>query len=322
MNSKIYIVIVIIILCILYYFQKKKTEYIVNGVKDSTKDIVVYKNIINNFKTGMEYTYSVWLYVDDWDYMNGSVKHIMNTGTKDLSICSPGLFLHPKNNQIDIIVDILNYEKRYDKKPKQNINNGRITSTEANNKDICLKMCTTDNLCQLASYDKHNKLCNLYKTNKTFNDEKTELELYAKRKFKNTYEELNNRRVLSVNNIPLQRWFNIALVLINRNLNVYMDGKLVKSVLLEGIPISIDNNVFVNLNGGYKGKLSDLLYSKYAMSAQEIYSLYRYGNSDKEYNKDKSSGTSEEEEEEYVDENGQEKKGYLSNILDIISNLF
>jgi len=324
MNNKIYIIIAVITLYILYYIFKDKNEYLMKGIKDSKKDIVIYKNIINNFKTGMEYTYSVWLYIEDWDYMNGSMKHILNTGTKDLSICSPGLFLHPTNNQLDVIIDTLNYDNRYIKQIGGRHDGGwAISRAKGDNKDVCMKSCSKNERCVMVSYEKKKNQCVQFKTTHVWEGVGNRRgDFYAKKKFNSSYDEMNNRRTLSINNVPIQRWFNIAVVLNNRNVNIYMDGKLAKSTLLPGIPVNINNNVFVNLNGGFKGKISDLIYKKEALGATEIYSLYRYGINNRKYSKNNTSGTSKQSQKKYDNENGKENKSFYKNFIDIFNNLF
>ena len=322
MNSKIYIIILIIVICILYYYNKSKTIYLLKGVKDSKKDVFIQKRIVNNFKQGMEYTYSLWIYIKDWDYLNGQPKHIFNTGTDDLKVCSPGLFLHPNNNEINLVVDTYNYDNRFDKLQNSNVKGKENSNKTGSTKDICMKECINDKMCNLVAFDKHNKKCLFYNTNETYIDDKTKLQLFAKKKFKTKYDEINNRSVLTLKNIPLQRWFNLSIVLDNRNISVYLDGKLVKSTLLQGIPTNVNNNVFVNLDGGYNGEISDIIYNKRALDANEIYSLYRYGINNQKYNEENDSGTSKKDIDDYNEKNGKEKKGFIKNLMEIFNNLF
>jgi len=80
-----------------------------------------------------------------------------------------------------------------------------------------------------------------------------------------------------ITNIPVQRWVHIAIILINRTIDVYINGKLTRSCLLESVPKLNDGNLYINQDGGYDGSISDLLYSNQAMSPNDIYSLYLSG---------------------------------------------
>lgn len=61
--------------------------------------------------------------------------------------------------------------------------------------------------------------------------------------------------VCEVPDIPLQSWFSVSLTLFERNLDVYINGKLVKSCLLPGVPKQVVGNVDLNNNGGFSGYL-------------------------------------------------------------------
>lgn len=80
-----------------------------------------------------------------------------------------------------------------------------------------------------------------------------------------------------IDNIPVQRWVHVAIVLMNRTLDVYINGKLTRSCLLENVPKFNDGNMFINQNGGYDGLISDLMYSNQALSPNDIYLLYMSG---------------------------------------------
>jgi hypothetical protein len=56
-----------------------------------------------------------------------------------------------------------------------------------------------------------------------------------------------------VANIPLQSWFSVGLTVFSRNLDIYIDGKLVKSCVLTGVPKPALGDVLLTPNGGYSG---------------------------------------------------------------------
>jgi hypothetical protein len=58
-----------------------------------------------------------------------------------------------------------------------------------------------------------------------------------------------------VPDIPLQKWFAVSMTVFERNLDVYIDGKLVKSCFMSGVPKPVVSDVQITPNGGYSGLL-------------------------------------------------------------------
>jgi len=77
--------------------------------------------------------------------------------------------------------------------------------------------------------------------------------------------------VCEVPNIPLQSWFSVSMTVFERNLDVYIDGKLVKSCFLNGVPKPAVGDIFLTKDGGYSGLMCDYAYSpKVLMPADAI----------------------------------------------------
>ena len=58
-----------------------------------------------------------------------------------------------------------------------------------------------------------------------------------------------------VPNIPLQTWFSVGATVFGRNLDIYIDGKLVKSCLLPGVPKPAVGDIQVTPDGGFSGQI-------------------------------------------------------------------
>ena len=56
-----------------------------------------------------------------------------------------------------------------------------------------------------------------------------------------------------VPNIPLQTWFSVSMSVFSRNLDIYIDGKLVKSCFLSGVPKPATGDVSLTPGGGFSG---------------------------------------------------------------------
>ena len=87
-------------------------------------------------------------------------------------------------------------------------------------------------------------------------------------------------------NIPLQAWANVILTLNNRALDLYLDGKLVRTCVLPGVPkMSAGTNVVTSPSpsggqksgGGFEGYISNFQYLSRAVNPREAYAIYREG---------------------------------------------
>ncbi len=77
-------------------------------------------------------------------------------------------------------------------------------------------------------------------------------------------------------NIPVQRWVHLGLILQNKTLDVYLNGSLKRSCILKNIPKSIKqtDNIYINQNGGFNGKISDINYTPKALTSEDMLSEY------------------------------------------------
>ena len=81
-----------------------------------------------------------------------------------------------------------------------------------------------------------------------------------------------------INNFPLQRWVNLIVSLNNRTLDLYLNGKLVRTCLLPATAI-IDANASVALtpDGGFKGWTSNIQYFSKSINPNEAFNIYSTG---------------------------------------------
>ena len=62
----------------------------------------------------------------------------------------------------------------------------------------------------------------------------------------------------TVENVPLQSWFSVSVTVFQRNLDVYINGFLVKSAVLPGIPKPAVGDIQIGVDGGFSGSLCNL----------------------------------------------------------------
>lgn len=88
-------------------------------------------------------------------------------------------------------------------------------------------------------------------------------------------------------NIPLQKWINIITTLQEKSLDIYINGKLVKTCVIDGEP-NVQNNIPVTLTpgeggteGGFSGKTAKFNYYSDPLSPQECWNVYKNGWTDR-----------------------------------------
>jgi hypothetical protein len=80
-----------------------------------------------------------------------------------------------------------------------------------------------------------------------------------------------------VENFPLKRWFHLVIVTFDRNFDVYIDGKLYRSIPLLGEISENSGDLFVNQGGGFGGQISQLRYFNRALSLKDVSFFYKCG---------------------------------------------
>jgi hypothetical protein len=82
----------------------------------------------------------------------------------------------------------------------------------------------------------------------------------------------------SIANVPIQKWVNLTMSVYGRSMDVYIDGKLVKTSLLPGIA-SVNNtsNIYVTPSGGFDGYTAKLQYFPNSLNPQQAWNIYISG---------------------------------------------
>jgi len=91
----------------------------------------------------------------------------------------------------------------------------------------------------------------------------------------NTYQVINEE--IRIPNIPMNKWINVVIRVMNKNLDVYINGSLAKRHVLMSVPKQNYGGVYVASNGGFAGNLSDLRYYSEALSPGKIVALTEKG---------------------------------------------
>jgi hypothetical protein len=200
------------ILLISYLLKPSGSPQLINGMVDAKHQIVfpqdpsnndavtIYRSINEN--QGIEFTWSVWIFINNLQYLEGQYKHIFHKGNSNLEKTglnfpnnAPGLYLAPNTNSLVVIM--------------------------------------------------------------------------------NTFNVINEEIIIP--DVPINKWFNVIIRCKNTTLDVYANGTIIRSVNLVGVPKQNYGDIYLGMNGGFDGNISNLWYYNYALGTAAIQKIVRDG---------------------------------------------
>ena len=91
----------------------------------------------------------------------------------------------------------------------------------------------------------------------------------------NTFKKIKEEII--VEDVPINKWINVIIRCENKNLDVYINGNLIKRYKLYSVPKQNYGDVYVSMNGGFSGYLSNLRYYNEGIGLREIQSIVADG---------------------------------------------
>jgi hypothetical protein len=85
--------------------------------------------------------------------------------------------------------------------------------------------------------------------------------------------------ICEVPNIPLQSWFSVSLTVFERNLDVYLNGMLVKSCFMSGVPKPAVGDIQITPEGGFSGMVCGLTTANKMLNPSDALAFYSSDNS-------------------------------------------
>ncbi len=95
------------------------------------------------------------------------------------------------------------------------------------------------------------------------------------RVYMNTFKNIGE--FSDIENIPLNKWFHVVVAVRQQNLDVYINGNLVKRKVLEGLPKQNAGDLYLNSFRGFSGFLSQVRYFDYYVNFSEIDNMLQDG---------------------------------------------
>jgi hypothetical protein len=211
-NILLFVIIVVLVIVLIGYIRKDVSK--LTGLTSATTMQQIAASDLGYAESSgtSNFTYSIWFYVDNWNYRYGEPKVVfgrMASGTGTKQPC-PSVMLGALQNNLDISLTVY---------PGVD-----VTPADGN-------------------------LTNNYLVHKC-----------------------------GIANIPIQRWVNLLISVYSRTLDVYLDGKLVRTCILPGVA-KIDANapLFITPSGGFSGWTSKFQYWPDSSDPQKAWNIYKAG---------------------------------------------
>tara|TARA_B110000908_G_C10207891_1_gene428661 strand:- start:412 stop:1218 length:807 start_codon:yes stop_codon:yes gene_type:complete len=90
----------------------------------------------------------------------------------------------------------------------------------------------------------------------------------AMRIYMNTFKNIGEK--VDIDNLPLNKWFHVAIAVRQKFLDIYVNGNIVKRHELEGLPKQNSGDLYLNAFRGFGGFLSNIRYFDYYVSFAEL----------------------------------------------------
>ena len=181
-----------------------KNMHVITQDPNNKHSIPVLRSI--NQKDGIEFTWSVWIFIDDFQYKENQYKHIFHKGNDDINVSgsqtglnfpnnAPGLYIAPNTNELVVIM--------------------------------------------------------------------------------NTFDTINEE--IKIPNLPINKWVSVIIKCDGKNLDVYINGKVARRHVFKSVPKQNYGDVYVSMNGGFSGFISDLHYFNSALGTNKIQNIIDKG---------------------------------------------
>lgn len=239
-----------------------------------SESILITKDDIPTCQVGREYSYTFWMYLEDFAQTTGNspYKLIFFRGENtSLKSCNPIVFMDPITNKLYFAI-----------KTQSSV------------------IPDTDPVSQSNSVNTNNsissQLSRLISSNYFLNDK---LSIDPNK----TIPSPNTHIILSIDYVPLQRWVNFAVVIDNKLITIYMDGEIYSVKGTDEVKSSrqaeydsLNNNQQLNYNliidktngdvslgqtsfnnNTINGYISNLQFFNYSIGANDMYYIYRNG---------------------------------------------
>ena len=261
----VFVLLVVVYLIINAFSKTSKLSEMADGTILNT----ILSDKLKNASNSSNFTYSMWIYVNDWNYRYGSEKVIMSRNG------GPNVVLDSQKNQINVKVKYYSTGAAAGAASPPGISTSNCAKN-ASNATAC-KACNDGFTCackdcDTALYTATTNAAGVLNSCTPLTSTQLSSDQLA------SAAASGAENVCAISNIPLQKWTNVVISLYGQTLDTYLDGKLVRTCILPGIP-NIDNtkDVLITPGGGFKGWTANFKYWASASNPQDVYNIYKDG---------------------------------------------
>ena len=252
--------LIIIIFCVvigLYLYSKLNVFTDYNEyypVPESAKEeYIIDKDLLK--KSDGQFAISVWVFIDDWNYRYGDEKIILKKTMPSSkgSMNLPSIALDPYKNDLIIQLDTFKDDSdSYEDALVKILGNNGIPVSDSNDVECSGGFIYVNDAIQM------NGSNDISCGDATIYDDKD----------------------MIIENINMQKWVNIITTISNRSLDVYINGKLVKTKTFNNL-IDVmafnDGGITLTPGGGFGGFISKVRYYPYYITPQQAWNIYKDG---------------------------------------------
>lgn len=285
-------VLVILYLVMNYFFVKSTTLTRLRSAKET--QLIKASTIPNNYNTN-NYSYSIWFYVDDWNYRFGEPKVLLSRMSEDKisklvkhkpkpKPKCPAEFPYPVEKGEYVKAGLCYNKEDYAKKGSGPAGSWCAFKPEFGGIQEQINIgdgikCIEDVVSQPITSTYTTTIEDVPGPSIVFgameNDITISVTCYPSTGASNKNPIIHK---CTVKNFPLQSWVNLAISLYGRTLDIYIDGKLVRTCVLPGIAkVDPSTDVLITPMGGFGGYTTNIQYWDTAINPEQAYNIYRQG---------------------------------------------
>ena len=212
-KSIILFVIIVILLYVVVSYVIKDVNTLTELTDAKTQQVIQPEDLATSETSTSNFTYSIWFYIDDWNYKYGKAKIIfgrMAMDAVDVTKKNPCPVVSLGLVQNNIVIS-------------QTVYPGLEEDPAAEAKQSIVHKCGIDN-------------------------------------------------------VPIQKWVNLFISVYGRSMDIYLDGKLVRTCVLPGVAkISATAPIYITPMGGFSGFTSRFQYWPESSDPQRAWDVYKKG---------------------------------------------
>lgn len=287
----------------LLYSTKDARDYI-RVIQDKDDNPLKYIRPSSNRSGGLEFSYGCWIYIDNMEYNQGRWKHIFHKGSKkniacpdassDRSSQCPGLWLDKDTNHLHVYLNtFVVTDEQSVPTPQQlepiNINKNNACAVVEVAAKICVATTSpgpTSTPGPVSGPASGTTNGNTLPTNPasdiiSSNGNCAPIQSDGS----NCMPVSSDQNIVEgevIENIPVNNWLNVVIAVQQYNLDIYINGILVKRKLLKNLPMQNDGDFHINssangVSSGFAGYISNIKYWSYYLSEGELFKYVRTG---------------------------------------------